>query len=139
MPNVCGMRIAQFSDIPANSLIVEPNGYSGCCDHPHQGIQFVGLQHSDFWRRTVQNEWNLTTAGCQPDKSSPVIDILDRQPKSQRRIIIVDLLVKALSPLTNEAVQVHYFESATFREPVEVMSNVDILISRHGAQLTSLH
>eukprot|EP00977_Amphora_coffeiformis_P019397 scaffold7213_cov166-Amphora_coffeaeformis.AAC.13 len=127
------------SDIPVNSLVAEPYRYSGWYDHPHQGIQFGGLQHADRWRKTVQTNWNLTTAGCQPGKSSPAIAILDRQPQSQRRIINVNLLKKAMSTLTDRPVQVHYFEKATFREQVEIMSNVDILISGHGAQLTSLH
>ena len=127
------------SDIPANSLLVEPHVYQAWDDHPHQGIRFGNLKHSELWRRTVQNHWNLTTTGCKSGKPSPVIAILDRQPQFQRRIINLDSLVKSLSTLTDKPVQVHYFENASFREQVEIMSNVDILISGHGAQLTSIH
>lgn len=132
-------EIHNHSDVPGNSLVIKPHVLQALDDHPQQGIRFGNLQHADIWRRTVQDYLNISSAGCKVGKTSPVIAILDRRPRNQRKIINLDFLLRDLSTLVDGPVQVHYFEKESFQKQVEIMSSVDILISGHGAQLTSIH
>ena len=67
----------------------------------------------------------------------PRICILDR--KRTRRILNVKQLKQGLeTAFPDSPVSIRYFERATFLEQVEVFSSADILISPHGAQLSSI-
>ena len=67
----------------------------------------------------------------------PRICILDRE--RTRRILNVKQLKHGLqTAFPDSPVSIRYFERATFLEQVQVFSSADILISPHGAQLSSI-
>jgi hypothetical protein len=144
------IEIGNASEIPAGARVAEPQLYHGNDDHPEQGIFFASTEQAQLWRQTVQQHWNLTTAGCpsvnvttptrtRSSQSQPAIGILNRLPRSKRRLINVDALRERLRSLTDSPIEEVFLEDASFREQVTILSQIDILLSPHGAQLTSLH
>lgn len=67
---------------------------------------------------------------------APRLRILNR--RNSRSIMNVDDVANVLSSALNTTISIHYFEQASPMEQLEFMSSTDILISPHGAQLTSL-
>ena len=67
--------------------------------------------------------------------SFPRITILNRRKK--RRMLNVDVLRHSLKNISS-SVRVEYFERTSFEYQINVMSQTDILVSPHGAQLTSI-
>jgi hypothetical protein len=147
------IEIGHPTEIPPGARVVEPRVYTGFADdNVLQGIPFANTDHSQLWRQTVQQHWNLTTAGC-PNAAGvtttttttarrsarPVIGILNRTPQSKRQLINVDALRERLRPLTDRPIAEVFFEEASYRQQVEILSQIDIIISPHGAQLTSMH
>jgi hypothetical protein len=144
------IEIGHPAEIPPGARVVEPRVYTGFAnDNVLQGIPFANTDHSQLWRQTVQQHWNLATAGC-PNAAGvtttttrsptrPVIGILNRTPQSKRQLINVDALRERLRPLTDRPIREVFFEEASYRQQVDTLSKIDILISPHGAQLTSMH
>jgi Glycosyltransferase 61 len=82
-------------------------------------------------------DWNCHTTTIPPPP--PRIAILNRQ--INRSLVNVQALVGALEQAfgtSNTTVPVVYFEDTTFQDQMDFMANTDIVISPHGAQLTSI-
>lgn len=135
-----GVReIGNRTKIPPGSLVVQPNHYQLARDHPYSGIAMQNPEHAHYFRHKTQEYFNLTvTNRCQPGKS-PRIAILNRQPKSRRAILNLVEVCEHLAKATGGEIEVYYFEGKSFKEQLQIMSNVDILVSPHGAQLTSIN
>jgi hypothetical protein len=78
-----------------------------------------------------------TTGGCRPEKLAPVIGILDRR-ENRKLLNVHELASRLKDELGVPTTQVTYFEDKTFLEQLKFMSQVDILLSSHGAQLVSI-
>jgi Glycosyltransferase 61 len=82
-------------------------------------------------------DWNCHTTTMPPPP--PRIAILNRQIK--RSLVNIQALVGALEQAfgtSTTTVPVVYFEDTTFQYQMDFMANTDIIISPHGAQLTSI-
>ena len=77
--------------------------------------------------------------GCQPGKDYPVIGILNRHSNSSRVILNVEQLKQQVAKMTDRPVKVEYFEDKDFYQQITYMMQTDIIISPHGAQLTSIN
>ena len=92
--------------------------------------------------QTIASYYNLSSqAGCNWNNPTalPRVGILNREKRSSRSILNVDLLQQEIQHVTNvETIEIAYFETASFLQQVNFFANVDILISPHGAQLTAL-
>eukprot|EP00977_Amphora_coffeiformis_P022738 scaffold11428_cov157-Amphora_coffeaeformis.AAC.5 len=127
------------SEIDDSTLLIKPLFDTGMEESLQQGIVFQNKEHAAIFRKQVQQYYDIPSEGCRTDKTEPVIAILNRRPQSNRTIINVDRLQTYLQKLTSHPVSVVYFEGKTFQEQITFMSQVDILVSPHGAQLTSLN
>jgi hypothetical protein len=135
-----GVReISDRTEIPPGALVVKPNQYQLAREHPYSGIVMQNPEHAHYFRHKTQQYFNLTvTNRCQSGKS-PRIAILNRQPKSRRAILNLVDLRESLEKATGGEIEVYYFEGKPFKTQLQIMSNVDILVSPHGAQLTSIN
>lgn len=122
-----------------NSIVARPAFDPGYVEGPRTGIILQKPEHAELLRRRTAHHYNLTMEGCQAGKDYPVIRILNRLPSSNRTLLNVDKLQRQVSKMTDKHVNITYFEDTEFLEQVSVMMNTDILISPHGAQLTSLN
>jgi len=122
-----------------STLLIKPLYDYGMKESMQQGIVFQNKDHAAIFRDQVQQYYHIRPEGCRVNKTEPVIAILNRRPQSQRTILNVDRLQRYLQKLTNHQVPIVYFEDKTFLEQITFMSQVDILVSPHGAQLTSLN
>jgi hypothetical protein len=116
--------------------------------HPNDlyRMRNVILQRFELGRHNTKQNQKYTGGGCpsvEDHKSLalavPVIRILNRRPDHGRTLQNIPQLIEALS----EQLQVHVtvldsFEGKSFEEQVEYMASTDILLSPHGAQLTSI-
>jgi hypothetical protein len=122
--------------------------------YPHFAMQ--SPEDAAYFRDSVLDHYHLKTnrkskaAGCHAGKTIPIIGIIDRA--KDRRLLNVqelahrvskELLVPRPSTFdtdTTAAVEVEivYFESKTFHEQLQYMSQHDLLVSSHGAQLVSI-
>ncbi|CAB9519430.1 expressed unknown protein [Seminavis robusta] len=100
-------------------------------------------------REGMWDYYNISSdsrAGCPLNKASnvaPVIGFLNRQPNGGRHCNNSQAVISALEQHdfgTDHSPKIHYLESfdgLSFQEQVTFMSQIDILIGPHGAQLTS--
>ena len=114
----------------------------------HYSIQGLNdFDHNGIDRVTSGNGDNRVKAS--PTRREPRIAILNRRKSVGRSILnaerLAEMLTKRLYNTTTadrnskeNIVPVMYFEGKSFQEQVSFFSNVDILISPHGAQLTGL-
>ena len=126
------------------TILAYPLYDTGYREGPFQGIAFQTVSHAETLRARTAHFYNLTLAGCPSHhtdtaKTRPIIRILDRKPESNRSLLNVEALQTALEEMTQSTVDVVYFENKTFLEQVSFMMETDILISPHGAQLTSIN
>lgn len=98
----------------------------------------------------IQNDKNETPAGCR--RSSPPADASDNNNQSflprvgivnrqrSRHLLNYQQVIHALKEQFGPSLDVEhvYFEGISFEEQIKWMSQFDVLISPHGAQLTSL-
>lgn len=131
--------VYDFEALDEDTLLVKPFYDMGLTESLQQGIVFQSKDHAKVFRDKVQAYYGIESGGCKPQKTEPVIGILNRKPSSNRTIINLERFETYLGKLTSHPVQVKYFEGTTFMEQITFMSNIDILISPHGAQLTSLN
>ena len=126
-----------------HTILAHPLYDTGYFEGPFQGIAFEHANHAETFRARTADYYNLTRGGGCPsntnNKTQPVIRILNRAPQSNRTLLNVDALQTALAEMTQSTVDVVYFENKTFLEQVAFMMDTDILISPHGAQLTSIN
>lgn len=121
-----------------HALIVRPAYDAGMKEHPQQGIAMQKMEHAELLRQKTSEFYNIGVEGCRPGKENPVINILNRSPDSDRTLLNVEQAKEYLSQLTTHPVDVAYFEDKEFLEQVTFMMNTDILVSPHGAQLSSI-
>lgn len=113
---------------------------------PHLGYQVASANDIPGMRETIMNHYQLygdTTAGCPKHQRAiehplPVIGILNRHRDHGRTLLNIDLLKEKLEQRFRTIVKVEYFEDKSFLGQVVAMSEIDILISPHGAQLTGI-
>jgi capsular polysaccharide biosynthesis protein len=99
----------------------------------------VELRKAILGDRT-NNERRDWQTGCPLFQSLPRIALLNRDEKqSQRSFLNAVTVARAIkdSGLSAE-VPIVYFENATFTEQIQFFNNIDIVLSPHGAQLTSM-
>ena len=121
------------------SLVARPAFDPGYHEGPHQGILLQNREHAELLRRKTAEYYNISMEGCHPSKDYPVIGILNRGFNSTRSLLNADRLQFYLSKMTNRPVEIRYFEETTFLEQISFMMQTDIVISPHGAQLTSIN
>lgn len=128
---------------PEWPIVVNAKRYEGPShSHPHAGYAFQDVHDTAVLRDAMLQHYNLLDdemkAGCKREtaKTKPVIGILNR--KLRRSVANLDSLVDGIYEAFGQRVEVKYFENATFFEQIAYFSQVDILLSPHGAQLTSL-
>lgn len=90
-------------------------------------------------RKEILRSNNLPTSSCQTNQ--PVrIGFIDR--KQSRSLQNIGAIIRTIerSPLGQQGVlfQTVYFETASFEEQIEFMATSDIIVTPHGAQLTSI-
>eukprot|EP00977_Amphora_coffeiformis_P019756 scaffold7428_cov153-Amphora_coffeaeformis.AAC.9 len=122
-----------------HSLVVRPAFDPGYNEGPQQGIKLQKPEHAEVLRRKTAEFYNISMEGCQPAKDYPVIGILNRGFNSTRTLLNADRLQLYLSKMTDHPVEIRYFEGADFLEQISFMMQTDIVISPHGAQLTSIN
>lgn len=122
-----------------NNIVVAPLVDPGYEEGPYQGIAFQQVAHAQVLRQRVSNFYNISQEGCQPGKDHPVIGILNRNETAARTLLNAQQLQTFLAKMTDRPVEIVYFENKTFFEQVEFMMQTDILVSPHGAQLTSIN
>ena len=122
-----------------NSLVVRPAFDPGYNEGPQQGIKLQKPEHAEILRRKTAEHYNISVEGCQPGKDYPVIGILNRGFNSTRTLLNADRLKFYLSKMTDRPVEIRYFEGADFLDQIAFMMQTDVLISPHGAQLTSIN
>ena len=122
-----------------NSLVVRPAFDPGYDEGPQQGIQLQKPEHAELLRRKTAEYYNISIEGCQPGKDYPVIGILNRGYNSTRTLLNAERLRSYLSKMTDRPVEIKYFEGTEFLEQISFMMQTDIVISPHGAQLTSIN
>lgn len=120
------------------SVVATPLYETGYEEGPHQGIVFQDPLHAEILRNRTGYFYNITTeAGCQAGKEHPIIRILNRA--GNRSLLNVEILQSRLSHQTGCPVDIVYFENKTFLEQITFMMQTDILLTPHGAQLTSIN
>uniref|UniRef100_A0A7S3L7K8 Glycosyltransferase 61 catalytic domain-containing protein n=1 Tax=Amphora coffeiformis TaxID=265554 RepID=A0A7S3L7K8_9STRA len=102
-----------------------------------QGIAFQNPKHAEFLRQKTAEYYHMETEGCKIGKENPVIGILNRN--STRTLLNAHELQEKLSNLTDKPVDIVYFDGKTFHEQISFMMQTDIIISPHGAQLSSIN
>lgn len=117
-----GIGLKVFEDYPLKIL---PNA-----EFPDAFAMFNPSEDSELLRKLLVPK--IQSIRC----VAPRISILDR--KKTRSLLNVEFIAAHFSELFDASITVKYFEKATFQEQMEFMANTDILISPHGAQLTSL-
>lgn len=130
--------VYDFDAVDESTLVVKPLYDIGMEESLQQGIVFQKKEHAQVLRERVQEFYQIPAAGCQTNKTEPAIAILNRKKQSARFIVNAKRLQRHVQKLTNQPVILETFENKTFMEQISFMSQVDILISPHGAQLTSL-
>ena len=130
--------VFDFKNVDQNTLLVKPLYDVSMDESLEQGIVFQNEQHAAVLRDSALDYYNITAEGCKSGKVEPVIRIIDREPNSTRTIVNVKKLQKYLRKLTSHPVQIYTFENRTFKQQIEKMAQTDILVTPHGAQLSSL-
>jgi len=82
---------------------------------------------------------SLHAAGC-GNASFPTIAILNRHPESKRHLLYANELAERLQTAIPELtkIRIDTFEQKTFLEQAQFMAESDIVLTPHGAHLTSL-
>ena len=120
------------------AVIAEPYFEVGMREEPdQQGIAFQNPKHAQILRRKTAEYYHIEAEGCRAGKGKPVIGILSRN--STRTLSNAQELREVLSKLSDKPVDIVYFENKTFHEQVSFMMQTDILVSSHGAQLSSIN
>lgn len=126
--------------IEPDSIVVKPLYEPAVQENtPYQGIAFQKEEHAQLMRQRTAEYYNISMEGCQPGKDYPVINILNRGGNSTRSLLNAELVRTYLSKMTDKPVQIGYFEGREFLDQISFMMNTDILISPHGAQLTTVN
>jgi hypothetical protein len=131
--------VYEYNEEDKSTLMVKPLYDTGMEESVQQGIAFQRKEDAEVLRTRVYEHYQIEPEGCQADKDEPVIGILNRAPEANRTILNVNRLQTYLQKLTNHQVKLVYFEGKSFLEQITFMSQVDILVSPHGAQMTSLN
>lgn len=140
LQNVFAVTVVyNLKDVDESTLLVKPLYDTGMEQSLQQGIVFQTKEHAAVFRRGVQAYYNISAEGCRVGKTEPVIAILNRQTKSRRTIVNAKRLQQYFQKLTSHPVNIVTFENKTFLEQISFMSQTDILVSPHGAQLTSIN
>lgn len=121
------------------SLVARPAYDPGYAEGPQQGITLQKEEHAELLRRKTADFYNIPMEGCQPGKDYPVIGILNRGFNSTRTLLNADRLRYYLLKMTDRPVKIVYFEDKEFLDQVSFMMQTDIVVSPHGAQLTSIN
>lgn len=125
--------------VEPDSIVVRPRYEAAVpVESPYQGITFQQSSHAEILRTKTAQYLNITMQGCRVGKDYPVINILNRQRQSTRTLSNAHAVREAVSEFTDHPVQIAYFEEADFHQQVEFMMQTDILISPHGAQLSTI-
>ena len=122
-----------------HSVVAHPLYDTGYKEGPYQGITLMNEIHAEELRQKTADFYNMTMGGCQSGKDYPIIGILNREISANRSIVNVDILRDSVQNMTNQPVEISYFEGKEFLEQLQYMMQTDILISPHGAQLTSIN
>jgi len=146
LQNIFNVVITSHLDHVVNNhtVLAHPLYDTGYFEGLFQGIAFQNVFHAETLRTRTADFYNLTLVGCpskhtSTNKTQPVIRILNRVKESNRSLSNAQALQAALEEMTQSTVDVVYFENKTFLEQVSFMMETDILISPHGAQLTSIN
>jgi hypothetical protein len=135
-----GTITSHFDHVADNySVVASPLYDTGYEEGPYQGIAFADPSHAEILRQKTADHHNITLEGCRPGKSYPVIRILNREISSNRSLLNAETLKRELSNMTDVPIDISFFEGKGFVEQIQFMMETDILISPHGAQLTSVN
>ena len=102
-----------------------------------QGIAFQNPKHAQTLRQKTAAYYQMETEGCKVGKEKPVIGILNRN--STRTLLNAHVLHEKLSNFSDKPVEIVYFEGKSFHEQISFMMQTDIIVSPHGAQLSSIN
>lgn len=120
------------------AIIAEPVFDIGLSESPdRQGIAFQNPKHAEILRQKTADYYHLEREGCKAGKEKPVIGILNRN--STRSLLNARALQHSLSTFSDKPVEIVCFEGKSFQEQVSFMMKTDILVSPHGAQLSSIN
>ena len=135
-----------FRPLDNAATAVRPRLFS---NHTPDGFALQSSRHAAQLREAALDLLQLQSARQDCSNSNkinnlPHITILDR--KSTRRLLHVDAIRSALehalfsnhSRTNRTAIPIVYFEDASFATQIAIMSRTDILISPHGAQLSTV-
>lgn len=147
LTEIFGVVVSTHLDhvVDNRTVLAHPLYDTGYDEGPLQGVAFADPSHATLLRDRTVVHYDLTSTagGCadrrRPHKTQPVVRILNRAPQSNRTLLNVKALQTALQQFTHAPVDVVYFENRTFLEQVRFMTETDILISPHGAQLTAVN
>jgi len=122
-----GVDFREDEDTEAVRPVIDDSDYTA-------GYRMHAPQDATWLRQAARSHLGTVYPPQCPDQ--PRITILNRADGSGRHLDNTELWKSSLQPLI--VTEVPSMDGKTFAEQVQVMANSDLLISPHGAQLTSI-